>query len=265
MAINGLVISDLPTGGDILSFAYYMAEVFSGSSFPDNTQWWGGSYPYQGGSGGWPYAGYAWNGVYGVVDEYGAYQSPVAIPASSPLCLIDIINTDNLAAEFEQAFRSPQVQHATLGDWVVPWVQDKLILGLMARWKALYLVNGYDHIWSILQNLCFLAYQPLSPIQIKISYPSSSTYPATSSSFVASGNWSARELCTVLNVNGNILDGVQASSLTTVGGAYSLLSLVQCLDNITSGSWAGPPAYSSSGNGPVRPLGFRDRLAAAAV
>lgn len=274
MAINGLVISDIPTSADVASFVYYMAEapysyIPSFGPFPDNTPLWGGSVPYLG-PGSCPLAGYAWNGVYGVFDAYGAYPSPVAIPSGSPAHLIDIMNTDAIVAEFQQAWGTDvSKQKDMLAGWVVPWVYDKLTLGLMARWKAIYLINGYDKVWSTLQNLCFLANKPLPP-RPTIQFTSNWGNLLIKPSFIASENWSARELCfSVLNVDGSILEGVQNGSLIWVGTAgnngYSLFSLVQALDNIANGNWAGPPSYSSSGNGPTRPLGFRDRLAAAAV
>lgn len=274
LAVNGIVKSEIPSEEDRASFLYYMAEVVYGASFPDNTPWWGGSNFY---SGGWPYTGYAWNGAYGVVDSYppyGVYQPspPAAIPASSPSFLIDLFDTENIAAEFAQAFTFEYLQAATLSDWVMPWLQDKLTLGVMARWKAIYIINGYDKVWSILQGLYSLTNQGSLP---EMTLDQDGT--------IANGNWSTRELLSILNVDGDIMDGIQVNGEVqtttwtfgnelvvgaTIGpGAtgYSLFMLVAALDNIANGNWAGPPAYSSSGNGPARPLGFRDRLAAAAV
>jgi hypothetical protein len=42
-------------------------------------------------------------------------------------------------------------------DYYAPWVYDKIVLGSIARWKAIYLYNGYDHILSVLTNLQSLA------------------------------------------------------------------------------------------------------------
>jgi hypothetical protein len=270
LAVNGIVKSDIPGDADCLSFLYFMAEIVYGSSFADNTQWWGGSYPRPSVPGSWPYAGYAWNGVYGVVaayPQYGTYEPspPVAVPSSSPSHLIDIINTDNLVADFnfEQHFQYDYLQRATLAE-LMPWIHGKLILGLMARWKAIYLISGYDKVWSILQNLRLLANQPPLP-----------TLMLDQDGTIANGNWSARELCQVLLYSeygeaygvpygrldtvwsGDVVDGVIAGPYY---GGYSLFLLVQCLDAIASGSWANSP-----GNAPTRPVSFRDRLAAAAV
>jgi hypothetical protein len=314
MAIRGLRMSDLPGTEDIVSYAWWKADWVGRGSFPDNTQYWGGSPPPP--PGGYSEQGYMWNGVYGVFDEYSVYLSPVGVPSASPSHLVDIISgtpvydadgnvhgtndTSAIVEEFENAFGGPSpdtyLQDAALADWVAPWIQDKLILGLMARWKALYLINGYDHVWAVAQNLWLIAnpHDSLSPIRIQLPYPPEwvswdQDNPNQNSSFVASGNWSARELCTLLNLSGDVLDGVQNGDLTTIVGpyqesgsyetvggpvigGYSLFALVQCLDNIASGNWGGPPSYSGNlndapptGNGPARPIGFRNRLAAAAV
>lgn len=221
--------------------------------------------------------------MYGVVDDYpqyGAYQSspPVTVPSSSPAYLIDMINTDDLVSGVTQAvtlfgFQYIDLQRELFARWVLPWVQNKLILRVIARWKAIFLINGYDKVWSILQTLRVLANQSLLP-----------TLTLDQDGTIANGNWSARELCTVLNVDGNIFDGVPNAftGLTTVwsGDAvprgpaiegYSLFSLAECLDKIANGNWAGPPgslppgSLSPPGNGATRPLGLRDRLAAAAI
>jgi hypothetical protein len=203
-----------------------------------------------------PMRGYAWNGVYGVVDEYGFYPSPVAIPSSSPWHLLDIVKTDSLVAMFRAYSPYPYLWEGELGGWIHPWIQNKLILGLMARWKAIYLFKGYDKVWSILQSLGSLPGQ--SP-------------PATltlQDGTMANGNWSARELCSVLNLEGYM------GSLATAWGAqpnvfygYSLFALVQCLDQIANGNWVGPQGHilGTPIQGLSRPVSFRDRLAAAAV
>jgi hypothetical protein len=284
LAVNGIVKSDIPSDADVLTYLHYMAD--GKQSFPDNTTNWGGSSPndwtlnWTEGGGPPPSAGYAWNGIYGTVSlypQYGVYEPspPVPVPSSTPACLIDIIATDNLASELLQQIGPgltpplpaslTYMQNATLGDWTVIWLHDKVILGTMARWKALYLINGYDKLWSVIQNLRVLSKQPPLPA---LSLDQDGT--------VANGNWSARELCTVVSVDGYVGDGLQTpdAGLTTTWtghttsgaiGGYSLFALAAALDNIAGGNWAGPPSSSSSGKGPSRPLGFRDRLAVAAV
>jgi len=69
---------------------------------------------------------------------------------------------------------------------------------------------------------------------------------------IASGNWSALELISSLDFDINI-------DADFKNGPYSLFSLVETLDTIARGNWGGFPRDS------VRPLGFRDRLAAAAA
>jgi hypothetical protein len=257
LAVRGIVKSEIPASADILSFLYFMAEVVYGASFADNTQWFGGSFPYQGTPGSWPYAGYAWNGIYGVFDVYPSYgvcqpPPPVPVPCISPSCLIDIIDTEMLVSEWTHPFSYAYMQEAVLRDWTIPWLQNKLMLGIMARWKALYLFNGYDKVWSILQNLRALAnLPPLVPLTL------------AEDGTVADGNWHARELCTQLNVDGDISDGLVGDDPLIVVrsgiGGYSLFALLQCLDNIANGSWA-QSGYAVAGHGLARPASFRALL-----
>lgn len=254
LAVNGIVKTDLPSNADVLTFLYY---VTARVSFPDDTPLWGGSPANQYTDGSPPpSAGYAWNGVYGAASaypQYGVYEPspPVPVPCSSPSSLIDIINAYNMAPQFQQAFGYAFNQKAVLANWTLPWVKARLILGRMARWKAIYLINGYDKVWSIIQNLRALSNQsPLPALTL------------TQDGTIASGNWSMRELCTVLgNLGGDLASPTAGEGLGPLGD--SLLTLVQLLDSIVNGNWGGPPSTLPSG--PPRPLGFRDRLAVAAV
>jgi hypothetical protein len=271
LAVNGIAKSDLPATNDILSYLWFVAEVVKGSSFADNTQLWGGSEPLLPGYYdliGPPYTGVMWNGVYGAVDsypQYGVYQPgpPVPVPYSSPSYIIDVIDTDNFISQVSYNFQYDYLQESTLGDWILPWVQNKLILGRMARWKAIYLLNGYDKAWSILQHLQVLSGLPQLP-----------TLTLDQDGMIANGDWSTREICSVLNLSGYMAPDVPGGTFATNGviGSCSLWALVQCLNAIANGNWAGPPStgqdsFSGPGAGPAasRPIGFRDRLAAAAV
>ena len=289
LAVNGIVKSDIPSAADVFSFIYLYAEVENiGDLFPDNTfADWGGSIYYPGVPGnyiGCPYAGFAWNGVLGAVTaypQYGAYESspPMPVPWSSTAGLIDLINTNNIVNELlEQIGGKGSVpplaasltynQNFTLSQWSAPWAMNKAILGTMARWKAIYLINGFDQVWSILQSLRALAQQSQLPTML-----------LNQDGTIANGNWSIRELCSVLNVSGIILAGVPTpyGDLTTLwvsrtvdgtiagwtASGYSLYALVGALYNIGGGNWAAPP--SSPESGPRRPLSFRGLMAAAAV
>lgn len=280
LAVNGIVKTDTPSNADVMSFINFTYQIVAtpitytklgGNVTLESGPLWSwspGSDPYQGGTGP-AYTGYAWNGVYGAIDvypQYGAYEpSPsVAIPASLPWCLIDVINTDNLVIAFEQLAPYGYLEQATLVDWILPWVEDKLILGRMARWKAIYLMNGYDQVWSILQKTYAVANPDQPPL-----FPVTLAQDGT----MANGNWSARELINVLNLSGDITDFVPEGSLPIEGAApgpvptYSLFSLVQVLDTIATGDWIGTGGVISGTplQGLSRPAGFRERLAAAAV
>ena len=125
----------------------------------------------------------------------------------------------------------------------------RLTLGVMARWKALYLFRGYDTVWSVLQQLRVLANE--APLLT----------PQLPDGLLATGDWSIRELC-------NITKNVEAQSastlpsvLTSDGKAFSVLHLIQVLDEVAKGNWAGP----ATGNPLSMPASLRDRLAAVAV
>ena len=198
-----------------------------------------GSNPYTGPNS--PAAGTYWNGVYGVADQFGAYPLAngkswsVAVPSATPQCIIDVFSTSSLPAA---------LGHNAL---TYPWVQNKLTLGLMARWKALYIYNAYASVWAFLQNLRSLA--RLAP------YPTQHLHDGT----IADQNWSARELITVLSKND------PNYTTWTVNGNNSLYSLVQYLDELGNGTWTGAAYEERSSKQPARPVGLRDRLAAVAV
>jgi hypothetical protein len=245
IAVNGIVKSDLPSTDDVVGFFWSVLE-FEQSSFPNNTGSVFGSV-------------FGWNGVYGAIDkypQYGVYRpSPVVYitdaGTAAPSYIIDCINTamlSNLSSAATDPLgrlltdSGPQ-QIATLSNVVVPWVKVKIILGRMARWKTIYLLNGYDKLWSILQNLRRVAGQtPLA------------TPTLDQDGTIANGNWSARELCSILNAN---LPHLALNSDVRKG--YSLSALTKSLDGNALSSWG-----VGSGR-TVGPLGFRNRLAAAAV
>ena len=247
IAVNGIVKSDLPSTDDVVAFFWAMLE-FEKSSFPNNT---GSAFG----------SGFGWNGVYGAIDkypQYGVYRpSPVVYitdegtAAAGPSYIIDIINTamlSNLSSAATDPLgrlltdSGPQ-QIATLSNVVVPWVKVKIILGRMARWKTIYLLNSYDKLWSILHNLRRVAGQtPLA------------TPTLDQDGTIANGNWSARELCSILIAN---LPHLVLNSDVRKG--YSLSALTKSLDGNALSSWG------VGGGRTVGPLGFRDRLAAAAT
>jgi hypothetical protein len=73
--------------------------------------------------------------------------------------------------------------NATFDDWVLPWLQNNVLLGRMGRWKAIYLLNGYDQVWSMIQMLRFLT-NPDPRVLL-------ATMPLDQDHTIANGNWSA--------------------------------------------------------------------------
>lgn len=261
---GGIVKSDIPGPGDIMPFLCMIAVSKYNGSWPDIGSWLGPDtdwvIPWP------PMANVPWNGVYGAVDadpNYGVHDPapPVAVPSASASYIVDLINYDNLGAQLNQVYQGDvnappgpvtaptpvQLFVNWLNWWTIPWVTMRVIVGTMARWKALYLFNGYDKVWSAIQSLRVLAGQPLL-----------STPKLAKDGTLADGNWSAREL--IARVSSINPKGYTASDQR----ATSLWFLVETLDTIVKGTWSAPPNYSSSGGAPARPLGFRERLAAAA-
>jgi len=216
--------------------------------------------PAAGRSEGWlPSAGYGWNGVYGVVDAFAVYPSRIQLGPGgvfTPACIVAGTDSQNLAAEIDQA-TAPLggniglLPAALLVEWLGPWLQNRVILRLMARWKALYLFRGYDKVWSLIQSLYGLAGQLAT-------LPTLTLPDGT----LANGNWSVRELCGVLILEGSAGDVIITGGLTSDDGSgYSVRRLLQVFDTIAKGSFGGP----AIGNPLTMPASFRDRLAAAAV
>jgi hypothetical protein len=159
-------------------------------------------------------------------------------------------------------------------DWVVPWVQNRLILGRMSRWKSIYLMHSYDQMWAMLQSLQQIT-QPQSPIVP----PVMTVQGQDGISYLANGNWSARELCKVVRARGNLNAYVNAPNEFVITRSYTLGTVtghsVELLDdflrNVVNGNWAGPPGQQNPGAEygvfyePPRPLSLRGLLAGAAA
>ncbi len=154
------------------------------------------------------------------------------------------------------------VSIGALEDWTIPWLKNTLILGRMARWKAIYLNHCFDRVWDMLQAMQRLV-APNGPI-----VPSTMTLQQDGT--IANGNWSARELCKVLFPMGNpqaieqpdfLINWAPASPTEWTGfSGHSVAGLVQFLNSVGDGNWAGPPANNPSGS-----LSLRGLLAIAAV
>jgi hypothetical protein len=91
-------------------------------------------------------------GYYGnvAVDESGDNWYTLAYIVSVP-------DATNLIPQWQQAgvlYNSGSDTYVSIEDlqnWTIPWLLNKLIFGRMARWKALYILNGFDRVWSVLQ------------------------------------------------------------------------------------------------------------------
>jgi hypothetical protein len=222
--ISGLARSDIPSVEDFAFFAAAYHQVpLGGVPFYIPRESFTGP--------GWaPQSGDVWDGVYGVVDIYSVYNQPVAVPSRDSTHIVDIFPPPtDINALADKTY-----------DWIrdslYPWVKDRVTLGIMARWKAIYLAKGYDIAWSVLQSLLRLTNQPNNKVD-------------------ANRDWFARDLFSTLAVPASSSPGAPA-------GSYRLSDLVGRLDKIGRGSWNQPEDEVSP---PSRPLGLRDRLSAAAA
>jgi hypothetical protein len=97
--------------------------------------------------------GFEWNGLFGVMDLYGVYPAPVKAPENEGSHRIDIYPTGASPQEFGAVLDGIPLDDQHFQDFIYPWIQDRLTVGLLARKKALYIGRGYDKAWSVLQHL----------------------------------------------------------------------------------------------------------------
>ena len=190
-----------------------------------------------------------------MVDTYGVFpQQPAPIPASTPSYIIDEFPPPLDGTSFIGTLLpwlnplSPHDRSNAAVTLICPWVRARVSLGLMARWKALYIFLGYDKAWSVLQDLRIILNDPDLPAD-----------DGTSSR----RNKSQREL-----VCKRTLEHSKSDSRSFLRCLRSpqfhrrtlpLAVLMIWFDIIAKGNWAGPAAPT-----PVsRPASFQKLLAAA--
>ena len=113
-------------------------------------------------------------------------------------------------------------KYAVLYPSIIAWVRSRVALGLMARWKALYLLRGYHKVWSVLQKLRVLANQ--NPDN-EVILPDKTR---------ANGDWSVRELYSVLGQMAG-LNGIWLAS-----DRLSLYNLMDAMNKIATNDWGFP-------------------------
>lgn len=188
---------------------------------------------------------------YGVIDVYGIYEDPVYPPSKAASHIIDFFPSESIG-RLRDILEPINAWNPENDQWyqksVYAWYKDRATLMLKARCKAIYLLRGYDKAWSVLQNLRVITKQQDHKFND------------------TNKNWSARDLFSTLNLP------------AFPGKDYRLSHLVQRLDQISKGDWPTPPSpwseylrvFTELGivydpDPRDRPIGFRDRLAAAAV
>lgn len=275
LAVQGIVKTDLPTHDEILGFLWTLS-FWGGAQASlepdgDPVASWGAPErrsgdPNKAFSG----DGFLWQGRYGAAatyPQYGYYgrasftsQGWPSIPLGgaksvlTPAYLVSIPDTTNAVEEWWRASilldgNPPYVDTEKLDAWVIPWLENKVILGTMARWKAIYLVNRYDRIWSLLRSLELLLKPdpPIVPAHLELDDGTR-----------ADGHWSLRELLGAIRVGPLLLTGI--SEIDRESATW----LAKILYNIAHGNWGGPPNYGGAGEGPMGPFSLRDLLASVA-
>jgi hypothetical protein len=298
-AVNGIVKTDIPSEAEILGYLWQLSQnagaFASLDTQPDapTTQSWGAPMPRWGisefidgpAAGAYSGNGWGWNGIYGASEtypQYGFYGHARIDQLSylnlfTPAYIVSSLDGTNAVSEWQRALilfnvgSDTYVSEFSLSEWVIPWLQNRIILGRMARWKAVYLINGFDGVWSLLQALQQLVPPPPTMPIVPLKFDDDT---------IKNGNWSARELCKVVLVTGSLLTGNDYVSedneflvITPVSG-HSVAGLVQFLYNVANGTWTGPPPYYVPAGvppgmvevaGPPRPLSFRGLLSSAAI
>jgi len=262
--VKGVVKSDVPSADDIRSYLAVWKQVpnLGGTNEPSCAQMAPAPNGFVGANNTPVYVpsadttmdqtGCSWNGVYGVVDTYGGFsEAPVTVPGRDTSYIVEIFTQDTIG-------NLPHQQPYLPDHDPYRWVRDRVTLGLMARWKTLYIALGGPQAWSILQNLRLILNEPADAL---VQLPDGT---------VASENWSARELVRMLQLQPlwaqTYPDYVEQTW-------YSVFHLVQRFDLIARGTWVTPldddgfDADERLNRTVVtqRPVSFRERLAAAAV
>jgi hypothetical protein len=308
VAVNGIVKTDVPSDEEILGSLWWLAQLAGVFASPDtnpnqptNYSWgapeWTlpGQYP-QGGTDdpgpAFSGNGFDWNRVYGASETYpqygfyGNYQlDQKQLNLFTQAYIVSSPDATNAVSQWQESYiirnvvddsgnvvSGPLVSIQAFEDWTIPWLQNRVILGCMARWKAIYLLNGFDRVWSVLQALQRLVFPFLptgtTPIVPSTMMVKQDGWPDT----IATGNWSVRELCKVVRVRGNLLNPqiqdnefvvTSSQAVGTVSG-HSVAGLVDFLWNVAMGNWAGPPQQEPY-DLPPPSMSFRALLAAAAA
>jgi hypothetical protein len=297
-SVTGIVKTDLPSEDEILGALWWVTQIAGVFAHPSadptrpTSQSWGAPWPFPRDQPGDAFSGngWAWNLAYGASETYplyGFYGNMQLDQTQRNLFttayIVSRADTTNMVSEWKNALVLYDVGSDTyvssygLTEWVIPWLQNKIILGRMARWKAIYLLNGFDRLWSLLQALqrLFVPNPPVVPTMLTLDQDQT----------IASGNWSARELCNIVKVSAVLLTGSEfvvtpqstdfvvnwtsysATKMTLISG-YSVGGLLDFLYNVANGNWAGPPklaGYRDLPGNPPKPLSFRGLLAGAAA
>jgi hypothetical protein len=289
LAVNGIAKTDIPSDQEILGALWWLGQlagVFAHPSTnptqPTNYSWGApepttpGQYPQGGTDDPGPALsgnGYSWNRVYGASATYpqygfyGNYQlDQNKFNLFTPAYIVSFPDATNAVSQWQQSniiFAAGSELYVSIDafeNWTIPWLQNRIMLGSMARWKAIYLLNGFASVWSMLQ-----AFQRLTGLT---DVPT--TMRLTQDNTIASGDWSARELCTVVLIRGTLLTGNAYAStnnqfIVASESGHSVGGLLEFLYNIANGNWAGPPQQVRGDQEPPRPLSFRSLLAGAAM
>jgi hypothetical protein len=209
-----------------------------------------------------------WNSVYGALATYPSYGTHLTWPTypywPGNAGSTDVLQVCSASYFISRLDLTTDRQEGSYFYWVVPWIQNKVTLGSMARWKALYLVSGYDQVWQSLQTLQSMLNTDVVADPVRLD-----------DGTIADGNWHARELCAVLTMGRVVHDppgtpvpkrysgpflNVDGGFTVRLSGGATALSVDRLLRflYLLGGSSGGPPAQPAT-----RPLSFRSLLAAA--
>jgi len=207
-----------------------------------------------------------WHGEIGAVDIYSVFGSagyatpwPLLyglVPTTNPGSVISVYPT---LADLMNQIQYPLGGTSTF-PYAYPWFYIRMRIGNLARFKALYLAKGYDHIWNLIQKMRALsAGSPGTP---------AFGLPATPAPEVTDGNahWS-------LSAIDSLFGGLPVSyenwptpyrgpnGVQLVSAEEVIQRLLSVIDNSTNHPTDEPPSLASTW---PRPLSLRKTLVAAA-
>ena len=213
----------------------------------------------------------SWTGEIGVVDIYCVFSEFGASPGSPgfasainiwPGAVVDQTNLGNIIAPYPEL--STRLSYVS-DDPFTPqhlyrWFHIRVVIGALARYKALYIAKGYDRVWSLVQKLRFLGSG--KPGTIEYNFPAAPPPAATD----RKAHWCLSEFDRIISQDDGTLQGNPFTyEFSHAGNPITAQDIISKLHAVveTSKTWTYEPNMPVQT--PQRPLSLRAAIAAVAV